>query len=172
MKKAAQAIATVFMQKPGIAKKDTSRLFLASTDGGLYDRLFTAATIPEQVIAAYRTLEATEGERKRREAEALTARVQIPSWIPHSDHFMAGLLFCQAFDKKKVADPAYLIKFADWVSKAGNKDFQARYKRIIDVVDSVVSVQEKQYGYSHPRFFKTQPEYDEKLKPKVSENPF
>lgn len=171
MKRAAQAIATVFLQKPGIAKKDTSRLFLASSDGGLYDRLFTAAVIPEQVIAAYRTLDAIEGERKRREAKALISGIQIPSWIPHSDHFMAGLLFLQAFNKRKVSNPSYLVQFADWVSKPGNKDFQVRYKQIIRIVDSVVRVQEKQYGYSHPRFFKTQPEYDDKLKQKVSENP-
>lgn len=171
MKQAAQAMATVFLQKPGIAKKDTSRLFFSSADGGLYDRLFTASTIPEQVTAAYRTFKAIEGERKRREAEALAAGGQIPSWIPHSDHFMAGLLFFQAFDKKKVADPAYLIRFGEWVSKTGNKDFQARYQGIIEAVDAVVKSQETQYGYSHPRFFKTQPEYDEKLRPKVSANP-
>lgn len=170
MKKAAQAMATVFLQKPGIAKKDTSRLFLASADGGLYDRLFTASTIPEQVVAAYRTMDATIAERKRREAEALAAGGQISSWIPHSDHFMAGLLFRQAFNNEKVADPLYLLKFAQWVSQSGNTDFQARYKGIMDIVDNVVKKEEKTYGYSHPRFFKTQPQYDDKLKTKINEN--
>lgn len=170
MKRAAQAIATTFLQKPGIAKKDTSRLFLSSTDGGIYDRLFTSSTIPETVIAAYQTIEAIEGERKRREAEALAKGIQIPSWIPHSDHFMAGLLFSQAFDRKNIADPKYLLKFANWISQTENKDFQGRYKGIMTIVDNVVKDAEKQYGYSHPRFFKTQPEYDDKLKPKIVEN--
>lgn len=171
MKKAAQAIATTFLQKPGIAKKDTSRLFLSSADGGIYDRIFDASTIPEVVNAAHRTMDATEAERKRREAEALAAGVQIPSWMPHSDHFMAALLFHQAFDKKKIGDPAYLLKFAGWISQPGNNDFQARYKTIMDIVDKISKAAEKQYGYSHPRFFKTQPEYDDKLKPKVAEKP-
>lgn len=171
MKKAAQAIATVFLQKPGIAKKDTSRLFLTSADGGLYDRVFTTATIPEQVIAACRTMDAVEVERKRREAEALAANEQIASWLPHSDHFIAGLLFKQACDSKKSSDPSYLLKFAAWISQSGNTEFQTRYKYIIDTVDTVVKLEEKAYGYSHPRFFKTQPEYDNKLKPKIKENP-
>ena len=171
LKKVAQALATVFLQKPGIAKKDTSRLFLASTDGGLYDSLFTADTMPEQVIAAYRTMEAVERERKRREAEALADGAQIPSWIPHSDHFMAGLLFAQAFNERRTTDADYLLKFADWVSQRGNKDFRRRYKQIMGIVNRVVKAAEKQYGYSHPRFFKTQPEYDNKLKPKVTEDP-
>jgi len=169
MKKAAQAIATVFLQKPGIAKKDTSRLFLAESDGGLYDRLFTTSISPEQVVVACKTMEAIVKERKRREAEALAAGAQIPSWIPHSDHFMAGLLFWQAFNQKNISDPAYLQKFIDWISKPDNKDFQARYKVIMDIVHKVVKNEEKKYGYSHPRFFKTQPEYDTKLRPIVKE---
>jgi len=171
MKKAAQAIATLFLQKPGIAKKDTSRLFLTATDGGLYDRLFTTSTIPEQVIAAYRTIEAIVSERKRLEAEAVATDTQIQNWIPHSDYFMAGLLFWQAFNKKKFADPLYLNKFTQWVSQTGNKDFKNRYKAIMTTVNDVVSKEEEKYGYSHPRFFKTQPEYDDKLKPKIAENP-
>ena len=170
MKRAAQAIATVFLQKPGIAKKDTSRLFMGSTDGGLYDSLFTASTIPEQIIAAYRIMDAIEAERKRREVEAFAAGRQIPSWVPHSDHFMAVLFFCESFNKTKVADPKYLLKFAQWVSKQGNKDFQTRYKGLMDIVDKVVNTEESRYGYSHPRFFKTQPEYDDKLKPKITLN--
>jgi len=170
MKKAAQALATVFLQKPGIAKKDTSRLFLSTADGGLYDRIFMAATIPEQIIAACRTMDAVEAERKRREAEAFASGTSIPNWIPHSDHFMAGLLFLQAFNKKKETNPAYLLKFALWVSQPANTDFQSRYKNIIDGVDEIVQGEAAKYGYSHPRFFKTQPEYDDKLRPTVTVN--
>jgi hypothetical protein len=171
MKKAAQAIATTFLQKPGIAKKDTSRLFLSSTDGGIYDRLFCAATIPEAIVAACRTMDAIESERKRREALASTAGIQIPSWIPHSDHFMAALVFHQAFDQNKANDPGYLLKYADWISQPGNKDFQGRYQSIMEIVDKILKSAENQYGYSHPRFFKTQVEYDEKLKPKIPQKP-
>ncbi|MDO8142397.1 MAG: AIPR family protein [Candidatus Brocadiales bacterium] len=171
MKKAAQALATVFMQKPGIAKKDTSRLFLSSTDGGLYDHIFTAATIPEQVIAACRTMDAVEIERKRREAESFVSGISIPNWIPHSDHFMTGLLFWQAFNKEKAADPDYLLKFADWVSQPSNTDLQSRYKSIMDEVDKIVVSEAQNYGYSHPWFFKTQPVYDIRLRPIVTINP-
>jgi hypothetical protein len=171
MKRAAQAVATVFLQKPGIAKKDTSRLFLTAADGGLYDQIFTAATIPEQVIAACRTLDAIEVERKRREAAALAAGKPIPNWIPHSDHFMAGLLFGQAFNKKKKSDPAYLLKFAQWASQPANADFQSRYGSIMEEADKIVEGEATKYGYSHPRFFKTQPEYDNKLRPIVKVNP-
>jgi hypothetical protein len=171
MKKAAQALASLFLQKPGIAKKDTSRLFLNACDGGLYDKVFTSATIPEQVIAAYITMDAIQTERKRLEDKANSTTKQIPSWVPHSDHFMAGLLFLQTFDLKKQYDPKYLMKFADWVSKSGNTDFQARYKNIMEIVDKIVQVEEKAYGYSHPRFFKTQPEYDGKVKLKIKKVP-
>ncbi|MDO8546078.1 MAG: AIPR family protein [Nitrospirales bacterium] len=170
LKKAAQALATAFLQKPGIAKKDTARLFLSSADGGLYDRLFTTDTIPEQIIAACRTIDAIEAERKRLEAEALANKTILPSWIPHSDHFMAGLIFWEAFNKKKEADPAYLLKFSAGFAQPANKDFRARYKRIMRSVDKVVKKESTKYGYSHPRFFKTQPEYDNKLRPLITVN--
>ena len=161
----------MFLQKPGIAKKDTSRLFLASTDGGLYDSLFTADTMPEQVIAAYRTMEAVERERKRREAEALADGAQIPSWIPHSDHFMAGLLFAQAFNERRTTDPTICSSLQTGCRREVTRNSRRRYKQIMGIVNRVVKAAEKQYGYSHPRFFKTQPEYDNKLKPKVTEDP-
>jgi len=84
---------------------------------------------------------------------------------------MAALLFHQAFNIKKIGDPAYLLKFAGWISQSGNKAFQSRYKTIMDIVDKISKAAERQYGYSHPRFFKTQLEYDDKLKPKVAEKP-
>ena len=171
MKRAAQAIATTFKQKPGIAKKDTSRLFLSSSDGGIYDRLFDTTTLPEMVIAACRTMDAVEAERKRREAAAQATGKPIPGWIPHSDHFMAGLVFRNSFNKRKATDPKYLLRYAQWIRQPANRDLQRRYKSIMDAVDRACRVAEKQYGYSHPRFFKTQPEYDEKLKTLVPEDP-
>jgi hypothetical protein len=116
-------------------------------------------------------MDAIVAERKRREAEVFASGTSIPNWIPHSDHFMAGLLFLQAFNKKNETDPVYLLKFAQWVSQLPNTDFQSRYKSIMEGVDKIVQGEATNYGYSHPRFFKTQPEYDVKLRPTVTVNP-
>src|SRR5208283_3934916 len=52
LKEAAQAYATVFSQKPGVAKKDTSKLFLSRQDGGFYEEIFAPNIMPEQIIAS------------------------------------------------------------------------------------------------------------------------
>jgi hypothetical protein len=68
-------------------------------------------------------------------------------------------------------NPAYLLKFAQWISQPANTGFQSRYKSIMKGVDKIVQGEVKNYGYSHPRFFKTQPEYDGKLRLTVTVNP-
>jgi len=165
LKEAAQAIATTFKQKPGIAKKDTSKLFKSTKDAGIYDEVFSPYTLPEQILVATKIIKTIKKLRLRKENVLDVS----PSWLPHSDFFIAALFYFRTFNKTKIFDKEYLDHFIEWLDDFKLNEFDKIYEKFIGSIDIVVKKNETKYGYSHPRFFKTQIEYTSQLKPKFTE---
>ena len=160
LKEAAQACASCFNQIPGVAKKDTSKLFLSKDDGGFFDSIFTRFTSPEQVIMAVSLMRTIQIFRSRIE----NTPSQAPAWLPHSDFFLAALFYQLYFDGKKARDKTYLEEFSKWLISDDNNEPFKFYQKLIKKANRVVAKKEKVYGYSHPKFFKTQVEYVSSLK--------
>lgn len=160
LKEVAQACASSFNQIPGVAKKDTSKLFLTKEDGGFFDSIVTPLTSPEQVIMAVRVMRAMPEFRVRLEQSSKKA----PRWLPHSDFFLAALFYRVSYDVTKVCDKQYLIDFTNWMTSGGKDEPFKLYQTLVRKVDKIVARKEKAYGYSHPKFFKTQAEYEASLK--------
>jgi hypothetical protein len=170
LKEAAQAYATVFGQKPGIAKKDTSKLFQTRQDGGFYEEIFAPDIMPEQIIAAVTLMKNIPKVRLRLESKLSEEGSNIPGWLLHSDFFMAGLFSFATFHDNKKRDKDYLQKYTEWIKKIGDPEIDGLYGDMVTEVDTVVRDNEKTYGYSHPKFFKTQIEYAKKLKPIIKKH--
>ena len=168
LKEAAQACASCFIQIPGVAKKDTTKLFLSKEDGGFFDSIFTHHTTPEQLIMAIALMRTVKKFRSKIEETPSIA----PAWLPHSDFFLAALFFQLYFDIKKVRDKTYLSKFSKWLISDDNHGEPFKYyEKTIKRVNKVVVKKEKVYGYSHPKYFKTQIEYESSLKKAFSKTP-
>lgn len=171
LKLAAQAFGCFFEQIPAIAKSRTSRLFLAGDDGGYYDRLFTPATDPLHLILAVACL-----RRVGKTRDFLSGKIDLedqnpsdwlpegseesPVWLPHADHFLAALIGHRFFDMDSVSDLSYIERFLKWV-EGGEESFREAYRFLIGQIGKVVQEREKDYGYSHPKFFKSQSEYND-----------
>ena len=164
LKESAQALAAIIKQKPGLAKKDTSKLFLSKNDGGIYDDLFVISIIPEQIILCISILRLITHLRVKYE----TVEQDIPIWLPHSDYFISSMFYLNQFNEKRIDDKKYLLQFSEWIKDYKSNELYKLYKKIITKVGKVVKKYETQYGFSHPTFFKTQNEYDSKLKPIVT----
>jgi hypothetical protein len=167
LKEAAKACATIFKQIPGVAKKDTSKLFLSKEDGGFFDAVFTPLTSPEQIIMAVSLMRSIPLFRSNLE-ESTT---QAPIWLPHSDFFLAALFYQIYFDPTKVTDHQYLHEFDNWIKADPKGEPFKLYKALVKRVNRTVSKHEKAYGYSHPKFFKTQIEYEVSLKNAIDKKP-
>ncbi len=167
----AQALATVYKQLPGLAKKDTAKLFFAKRDGGFYEDIFLPETSPEQVIAAISIMRSIPKLRERLENSLASQDSPIPAWLLHSDSFMAAMFWMVTGDQGKTVDKDYLLKYAGWVQQVADAEVQAVYKDQVGAVDTIVKKNEMVYGYSHPRFFKTQAEYEKQLRPIATKRP-
>lgn len=164
LKEAAQACSTCFNQIPGVAKKDTSKLFLSKEDGGFFDSVFTSITIPEQVKMAVTLMRSIPKFRKRLEKSDLDA----PAWLPHSDFFLAALFYVMAFDLTRTRDKNYLGKFTNWLTTGLTGEPFKLYKSLVKKTRKIVAKHENAYGYSHPKFFKTQINYESSLKNRIA----
>jgi len=169
LKLAAQALATFFEQIPAIAKSRTSKLFLSQEDGGYYDKLFTPQTEPLHLVLAVTTLRRVGEIRQlitgKREGSIQDAVGWLPEgydnppvWLPHSDYFLAALVACRCFNPAYRYDLDYLMQFTGWIKSGGS--LKEVYKDLIKEIDGVVRGREEEYGYSHPKFFKSQSEYN------------
>jgi hypothetical protein len=161
LKQAAQALATTSRQIPGVAKKDTSKLFLTKQDGGFFEELFNPGTMPEHIVTAVSIMRAINLFRTRIENSATEA----PIWLPHADFFLSALFFIVNFDQSKVNDKKYLLSFNKWISSSTNNQAYRSFIKLIEHIKSIVSENESSYGYSHPKFFKTQVEYEKWFRP-------
>jgi len=171
LKLAAQALATFFEQIPAIAKSQTSKLFLSQEDGGYYDRLFTPQTEPQHLILAVATFNRTGKIRElitEKKADGVgysdlgwlpEGHDAPPIWLPHADHFLAALIAHRYFDQHREHDLAYVGCFLKWI-ESDDESLREAYKYLVGRVDEVVRGKEKEYGYSHPKFFKSQTEYN------------
>jgi hypothetical protein len=161
LKEAAQALAAVLKQLPGLAKKDTSKLFQTKNDGGIYDDLFDMKLLPEQIILSVSIMRVIPKIRKKYE----NIESNIPIWLPHSDTFLSSLFYLNQFNETKINDKKYLNSFTKWLNELNGDELFNIYKSIVTNVDTIVKKYETQYGFSYPTFFKTQNEYNTKLKP-------
>jgi len=171
LKEGAQALATFFEQVPAIAKSQTSKLFLVHEDGGYYDHVFTVATEPLHVILAVTSLRRIGEIRKllaRKEGDALEydsggwlleEQRRPPAWLPHADYFLAGLIAHRFFDPACRADLDYVNGFLQWI-RSDNESLKQAYSYLINQIERAVEQREEEYGYSHPKFFKSQGEYN------------
>lgn len=170
LKLAAQALGCFFEQIPAIAKSQTSRLFLTGDDGGYYDLLFPPATDPLHLIMAVACLREVgkirdflsgkkdlEGQSP---SEWLPEGEDSPVWLPHADHFLTALIAHRFFNMDLRHDMGYIEQFWKWI-ESEEESFKEAYRFLIEQIGRVVEAREKDYGYSHPKFFKSQSEYND-----------
>ncbi|GEM_PF-1941189 len=166
-KYAAQALAVCFEQMPAIAKSQTSKLFLVEEEGGYYSKIFWPSIDPYHVIVAVAMLEKATNLRKQLSsgrADELELWLpegysMPPMWLPHGDYFLAALFFHKFFDRSRIGDLEYLKRFKDLVEKDSTGRFREAYISLLAWVDEKVKTHEKEYGFSYPKFFKSQSEY-------------
>ena len=91
----------------------------------------------------------------------------IPIWLPHSDYFLSSMFYLNQFNESEVNNKDYLMQFSDWIKDNKSDELYEIYKDLITQVGNEVKKYENRYGFSHPTFFKTQNEYDSKLRPIV-----
>jgi hypothetical protein len=170
LKLAAQALGCFFEQIPAIAKSQTSRLFLTGDDGGYYDLLFPPTIDSLHLIMAVACLQEVgkirdflsgkkelEGQNR---SEWLSEAEGSPVWLPHADHFLTALIAHRFFNMNLRLDMDYVERFWKWV-ESEEESFREAYRFLIGEIGRTVKKREKDYGYSHPKFFKSQSEYND-----------
>lgn len=175
-KYAAQALATCFEQIPAIAKSQTSKLFLIEEEGGYYNKIIWPSIDPMHVSVAVTILEKVNAIRKllgrgsieEYEMWLPQGYTMPPMWLPHGDFFLAALFFYKFFDRSRINDLGYLSKFKNMVDSDTAGRFREAYISLLAWVDEKVKAHEKEYGFSYPKYFKSQLEYrklQEELQP-------
>jgi len=91
--------------------------------------------------------------------------IKAPNWLPHADFFLSALFFVVKFDQFKLTDKKYLLSFNKWISSTTNDQAYSSFTKLTKHIDKIVSKNEFSYGYNHPKFFKTQAEYDKWFRP-------
>ena len=167
LKFAAQALATCFEQIPAIAKSQTSKLFLTEEEGGHYDKLFWPAIDPLHVLVSVAVLKKVSAIRKLLSSSAVEAGEWLPEgyaeppiWLPHADYSLAALFFHRCFDQSRRDDLGYLRWFRNLVETDEAGSFRETYKYLVGWIDKRVKTREGEYGFSYPKFFKNQSEYN------------
>ncbi len=176
LKFAAQALATFFEQLPALAKSQTVKLFLSQEDGGYYDKIFSPQTKPLHLILAITALRRASQIRDLITGEEVggsktewlpKGHDTPPIWLPHADYFIAALIGYRHFNLSYVNDQSYLERFASWL-KSDENTLKESYKYLIEILYRTIEGKENQYGYSHPKFFKNQSEYN-RLKQEIKQ---
>ena len=73
-------------------------------------------------------------------------------WLPHADYHIFSLFSNQYFDYAYMTSDEKIEKFFTVL----NKNFDKRYADLVVRIGEFLSSRQKETGYSHPRYFKTE----------------
>ena len=78
-------------------------------------------------------------------------------WLPHADFHILSLFSRQYFDYLNIGTNDEIIEFF----KVINDRFDQLYKQLVRKLGIFLNKREKERGYSHPRYFKTELSWQE-----------
>jgi hypothetical protein len=158
LKEAAQACGAFYVQKPVIAKNQTSILTTLKEENGLYEDVFAPNISAKRVLGAVLLLRRVTQKRKQiLKTQKPAALAKYEDWLPHADFHIFALFAHQYFDFINVNTDAKIEHFFAKV----NQDFDKRFTDIAKKIGGYLKVREKETGYSHPRYFKTEQSWQE-----------
>jgi hypothetical protein len=153
LKQAAQACAAFYLQQPVIAKNNTALLTTPKAQEGLYEDVFDAAISAERVMVAVELMRKITAKRVSiLDTGRPASLAKYADWLPHADFYMLALFSRQFLDPAYQGSNELMLKFMNAVIGQFDSLFASVAKRI----GSFVAKRDKEPGYSHPRFFKTE----------------
>jgi hypothetical protein len=158
LKEASQACGAFYLQKPVIAKNQTTVLTTSKSEGGLYEEVFDQYISAKRIIGAVLLLRRITEKRKsilRTGKPLILAKYE--DWLPHADFHIFSLFSRQYFDYVNMNNDDKIEKFFITV----NQNFDKRFTSIVKVIGQFLRTRQKEPGYSHPRYFKTELSWQE-----------
>jgi len=153
LKNAAQACAAFYLQQPVIAKNNTSLLTTHIDEGGLYEEVFDAEVSAERVIVAVELMRKITAKRVAIVDTGKPVRLaNYADWLPHADFYILALFARQFLDPSLLSSNESLMAFMSAV----NPKFDSLFSSLAKKIGHFVAKRDKEPGYSHPKFFKTE----------------
>jgi len=158
LKEASQACGAFYLQKPVIAKNQTTVLTTSKNEGGLYEEVFDQNISAKRIIGAVLLLRRITGKRKSILSTGKpSVLAKYEDWLPHADFHIFSLFSRQYFDYVNMNADDKIEKFFATV----NQDFDKRFTAIVKTIGGFLRTRQKEPGYSHPRYFKTELSWQE-----------
>jgi hypothetical protein len=158
LKEAAQACGAFYLQKPVIAKNQTSILTTLKEENGLYEDVFAANISAKRVLGAVLLLRRITQKRKQiLKTQKPAALAKYEDWLPHADFHIFALFARQYFDFVNMNTDEKIEKFFTAI----NQDFDKRFTFIVKTIGGFLRTRARETGYSHPRYFKTELSWQE-----------
>lgn len=153
LRQAAQACAAFYLQQPVIAKNNTALLTTPKGQDGLYEDVFDAAISAERVVVAVELMRRITAKRQ----SILTtgkprSLAKYADWLSHADFYMLALFSRQFLNPAHLASDASLLQFL----QSATSQFDSLFACLAKKIGTFVAKRDKEPGYSHPRFFKTE----------------
>jgi hypothetical protein len=153
LKDAAQACAAFYLQQPVIAKNNTSLLTTHIDEEGLYEAVFDAEISAERVVVAVELMRKITAKRLTIMETGNPANLApYTDWLAHADFFILALFARQFLEPGLLLSNESMIAFMNAV----NKEFDSLFSSLVEKIGQLVEKRDKEPGYSHPKFFKTE----------------
>jgi hypothetical protein len=153
LKEAAQACGAFYLQKPVIAKNQTSILTTLKEENGLFEDVFAPNISAKRVLGAVLLLRRITEKRKQiLKTQKPPALAKYEDWLPHADFHIFALFARQHFDFVNMNTDPKVDKFFATV----NQDFDKRFSSFVKTIGAFLKTRQKDPGYSHPQYFKTE----------------
>jgi len=161
LKEAAQACAAFYLQQPIIAKNKTAMLTTPVREDGIYEEVFDANTSAQRIIGAVNLLRRiTEKRKEILRSGRPPSLAKHEDWLPHADFHIASLFARQYFDPLYVTTNEQIEKFFAVIDPR----FDNLFARIVKKIGPHLQRRQREPGYSHPRFLKTEASWQELLR--------
>jgi len=158
IKEAAQACGAFYLQKPIIAKNQTTVLTTTQNEGGLYEEVFNQNISAKRVLGAVLLLrKITEKRKSILSTGKPTILAKYEDWLPHADFHIFSLFSYKYFDYVNMNTDDKIEKFFNTIMQ----DFDKRFTIIVKTIGGFLRTRQKETGYSHPRYFKTELSWQE-----------
>lgn len=153
LKDAAQVCAAFYLQQPVIAKNNTTLLTTPIVAGGLYEEVFNAEMSAQRILTAIELMRKITLKRKDIVNNSKPAVLAAyADWLPHADFYILALFARQYLDLALLSSNETIVAFKEAV----NIKFDSLFSSLVKKVGHFVAQRDKERGYSHPKFFKTE----------------
>jgi len=155
---AAQACAAFYLLHPVIAKNKTTILTTLGNEGGMYEDVFDDNISAPRILGAVSLLRRITDKRKEiLRSGRPRSLAKYEDWLPHADFHILSLMSRQYFDAHMVRTNE---EIGDFFTEL-NQRFENLYAGIVKRIGPFLQEREKEPGYSHPRFLKTETSWQE-----------